>query len=187
MASITTILGTDSVSSSRIVINNNFAAIDAELLSISNVINPNAGTLELIGLITGGNLKIMYGAIETFKVNDADIQVNVPIEFNDDVIIKKGIIHSISQGATSLPSVGEYSHSTYLLNASSFTTPKTLAAADPGQEITLISIGGSITLSNTNIVGPSQNVVILQNGSITLRYISGNFYIVSVVNCTIVY
>ena len=187
MASITTILGTDSVSSSRIVINTNFASLNNELADISNALIIDNGTLTLGGLITGGTLKINNGT-DTFKVNESDIEVNLPIEFNDDIIINKGIVYSVVTGVLSLPSTGNpYTYSTYLLDSNGFPGTISLSAADPGQEITLISQGGSVTLSNTNIAGPSENVVILQNGSITLRYISGNFYIVSAVRCTITY
>lgn len=191
MASITTILGTDSVSSSRIVLNNNFAALNTELSSIGALFNTSTQTITLTGLITGGTLKVNNATIDTFKVNTATIEVNLPATFSQDLIIGNALIHSVSNTpaspATTLPAANAYIYSTYVLAAASLTGTKTLAAADAGQEITLISIGGSITLSNTNIVGPAQNVVILQNGSITLRYIGGNFYIVSSNRCTITY
>jgi hypothetical protein len=191
MASITTILGTDSVSSSRIVINNNFASLNNELADISVALNADNGTLTLGGLISGGTLKISSNGGDLFRVNETNVKVNLPIEFDNNVIIKRGIIQqvqSIKLSVASLPSAGTpYNSSTYLLDASDFSNVISLSAAEEGQEITLIPVEESIILDNTNIFGPTQNVIILQNGSITLRYISGDFYIVSAVNCTITY
>jgi hypothetical protein len=187
MASITTILGTDSVSSSRIVLNNNFAALNGELANIASLFNTTSQTLSLTGQITGGSLSITNSGIEAFKVNNTEVISNVSATFTKEVVLGNALIHSVYDNAISLPLALAYDKTTYVLNAIVLSTTILLAAADEGQEITLIAEGGSITLDKTNIVGPSQNVVILQNGSITLRYISGNFYIVSAVRCTITY
>jgi hypothetical protein len=202
MASITTILGTDSVSSSRIVINNNFAALNSELADIATLFNTNAQTLTLTGLITGGTLKVNNGTIDTFKVNNADAEVNVPTTFNQDLIIGNALIHSVYYNATTLPAANAYVYTTYVLDATApaFTTPITLAAADNGQEVTFIVSGtpqttGSdpavspvIEFDTTNIAGTSV-VEVGENGSITFIY-NGNtseFHVVSVMNATVTY
>lgn len=193
MASITTILGTDSVSSSRIVINNNFAALNQELADIATLFDTNAQTLTLTGLITGGTLKVNNGTIDTFKVNNADAVVNVPITFNQDLIIGNALIHSVystGNGASSLPAANSYVYSTYVLDASMFSaTPTVLAAADNGQEITLIANGGSIDIDETNIAGVTSPIEIVDNGSLTLRYIEdlNAFFVIAFSNCSVTY
>lgn len=191
MASITTILGTDSVSSSRIVINNNFAALNTELAEIANLFNTTSQTLTLTGLITGGTLKVNNGTLDTFKVNNADAAVNVPITFNQDVTIAKGLMHSVYYNAATLPAANAYDYTTYVLDATAlaFASPVSLAAADQGQEITLIANGGSIDIDNTNIAGVTATIQISDMGSLTLRYIDNLslFFVVSATNATVTY
>ena len=191
MASITTILGTDSVSSSRIVINNNFAALNTELADIANLLNTTSQTLTLTGLITGGTLKVNNGTLDTFKVNNADAVVNVPITFNQDVTIVKGLMHSVYYNATTLPAANAYDYTTYVLDATApaFASPVSLNAADQGQEITLIANGGPIDIDNTNIAGVTATVQISDMGSLTLRYIDdlSFFFVVSATNATVTY
>ena len=191
MASITTILGTDSVSSSRIVINNNFAALNNELADIAALFNTTTQVLTLTGLITGGTLKINNGTIDTFKVNNADAVINVPITFNQDVIIGKALIHSVYYNATSLPAANAYDFTTYVLDASAtaFDNPVTLAAADNGQEITLIANGGTIDISQTGIASVTNDISISDGGSVTLRYIDdlNLFVVTSFVNAVVTF
>lgn len=191
MASITTILGTDSVSSSRIVLNNNFAAINSELSEIAGLLNTNAQTLTLTGLITGGTLKVNNGTIDTFKVNNADAEVNVPTTFNQDLIIGNALIHSVYYNSTTLPAANAYTYTTYVLDATAplFANPVTLAAADNGQEITLVANGGTIDIDETNILGVTAPIALSDAGSLTLRYIDdlSEFFVISSVNCDITY
>ena len=191
MASITTILGTDSVSSSRIVINNNFAALNQELADIATLFDTNAQTLTLTGLITGGTLKVNNGTIDTFKINNADAEVNVPTTFNQDLIIGNALIHSVYYNATTLPPANAYVYTTYILDQAAplFANPVSLAAADHGQEITLIANGGSIDIDETNIAGVTSPIEILDQGSLTLRWIDdvNLFFVITSSNCSIVY
>lgn len=191
MASITTILGTDSVSSSRIVINNNFAALNSELADISTLFNTTSQTLTLTGLITGGTLKINNGTIDTFKVNNADASLNVPITFNQDVIIGNALLHSVYYNAITLPAANTYTYTTYVLDASAaaFDNPVTLAAADNGQEITLIANGGTIDISQNGIASVTNDISISDGGSITLRYIDdlNLFFVTSFVNAVVTF
>lgn len=191
MANITTILGTDSVSSSRIVINNNFAALNNELADIAALFNTTTQVLTLTGLITGGTLKINNGTIDTFKVNNADAVINVPITFNQDVIIGKALIHSVYYNATSLPAANAYDFTTYVLDASAtaFDNPVTLAAADNGQEITLIANGGTIDISQAGIASVTNDISISDGGSVTLRYIDdlNLFVVTSFVNAVVTF
>ena len=188
MASITTILGTDSVSSSRIVLNNNFAALNDELADIANVLNTSTQVLTLTGLITGGTLRINNGS-DLFKVESNEINANLPIKLNQEVVLGDGLIYSIDVNPTSLPqSATDYQDTTYVLNSVVFNTTVSLAAASAGQEITLIANGGTITISNSNIIGVAASVVMSNGGSLTLRYITSTingFVIISAFKCTV--
>jgi hypothetical protein len=185
MASITTILGTDSVSSSRIVINNNFAALNAELADIAALFDTSAQTLTLTGQVQGGTLKINNGSIDTFKVNNSTAEVNVPVTFNQDVILGNALMHSFNIDVATLPGAGAYNHTTYILDATAFSNPILLADALPGQEITLIANGGTVEINTSNIAGITDIGELYSTGSLTLRYNdeTGFFYIISAHNC----
>lgn len=191
MASITTILGTDSVSSSRIVINNNFAALNNELGSIASLLNTTSQTLSLTGEVKGGTLRVNNGTIDTFNVSLTAIVANVEATFNEAVQLNNALILNIEDNVSVIPTSG-YTASTYVLDATTpaFSAPILLPAAENGQEIVLIAEGGSIFLDISNIAGVTDNIEIKANGAITLRYsgTTSEFYVISAMNvATITY
>ena len=200
MASITTILGTDSVSSSRIVINNNFNAVNVELGSFAALLNTTTQTLALTGEVKGGTLRVNNSTIDTFLVSTTDITANVEAIFNSKVTLNKGLVTKLENGITTLPIAGSYEASTYVLDATAaaFANPITLAAAEDGQEITFVVSGTPqitgavialvVAFDTTNITGPSA-VEVGQNGSITLVYngTTSAFHVVSAMNATVTY
>lgn len=187
MASITTILGTDSVSSSRIVINNNFGALNTELGQIAAVLNTTAQTLSLTGQVIAGTLVVNNGTIDTFKVTTTELIANVESTFNQKAFFNKGFVSAIEDGITSLPTTG-YDAATYILDATSFSSSIILSAAENGQEIVLIPSGGDIDLDVTNIAGAT-SINVMDGGSITLRYstVTNLFYVISAMNSAVVY
>jgi hypothetical protein len=192
MASITTILGTDSVSSSRIVINNNFAALNQDLADIQAFLNTTNQTLTLTGQIQGGTLRINNG-VDLFKVDAAEVNVNLPIKLNQNTYIEKGLMHNVYYNAITLPAANAYTYTTYVLDATNafWANTQLLAAAEDGQEVTFIANGGTqpIKFNQSMILGPTAIVQILTGGSLTLRYIANisKFVIVSSNRCTITY
>ena len=99
-----------------------------------------------------------------------------------------GLMHSVSgdpTAVTSLPSVEAYTKTVYILNAGPLSNPL-LPGADPGQQITFIASGGSITFNPSVFQGIS-SVSIAANGSITVIYIGAKFHIVASQRATIVY
>jgi hypothetical protein len=188
MASITTILGTDSVSSSRIVLNNNFAALNQELSEITGLLNTTAQTLNLIGLIKGGTLTINNGT-DLFKVGALLIESNKPHDFNQDVNIKGGLVHS-PVVISSIPT--GFGATTYICDVlepgSDFQNQVVLGTAKDGQEVTLIAKGGLVEVNNNNISGITDFVEIFDGGSLTLRYIGDIdlYCIISSFNCNLV-
>lgn len=192
MASITTILGTDSVSSSRIVINNNFAALNQDLADIQSFLNTTNQTLTLTGQVQGGTLRINNG-VDLFKVDAAEVNVNLPIKLNQNTYIEKGLMHNVYYNAITLPLANAYTYTTYVLDATNafWAGTQLLNAAEDGQEVTFIANGGTqpIKFNQSNILGPTAIVQILTGGSLTLRYIANisKFVIVASNRCTITY
>lgn len=191
MASITTILGTDSVSSSRIVINNNFVSLNDGLEDITALLDTSTQTITLTGMSTSASLKVRENNVDLFKVESSEIVSNLPATFNGDVTLNKGLMHSVYYDATTLPLANAYEDTTYVLDATAaaFANSILLADADQGQEITLIADGGTIMIEESNIAGVTQPIEIFNQGTLTLRYINdvSEFFVIASSHCTITY
>jgi hypothetical protein len=187
MANITLIQGTDSVSSSRLVINNNFTSLNEELAAIAALFNTEQQTLILSGRITASLLRINNGTIDTLLVNNADIVANLPIVANESVTLNNALICNIEADVSSLPAANSYQSATYVLRGQLFPNPILLTDAIEGQTLTFIVDEEEVTFNTTNINGVS-SVTVPVAGSITLTMVGGAFYIVSnTSNTTIVY
>lgn len=187
MASITNLLATDSLASSRIVINDNFNSLNDELTDVTDLLDPTQQTLSISGGIQASGITLIDGSLK-FSVTSTDVTVGTGIGFTAGgvVVLEQGFRHSIVTGATTVPGAGQYFATTYGLDASAFGSAVTLAAGDAGQEITLIAEGGQIVIDHTNIAGAT-SVTILADGTLTLRYVGSFWYIISHVNCTVAF
>jgi len=184
MASITTILATDSLASSRIVLNDNFSALNDELTDVTSLLDPSNETITLSGAGQFSTLNVVSGGANRFVVNASDIVSSLPHTMEDELILENALRHSIISGATSMPAT--YEATTYVLDATALTGTNIVAAGDEGQEITLIADGGSVTIDPANIAGATA-IGINDNGTLTLRFHNTLWYIISDVNCTITF
>ena len=177
MATITTILGTDSVSSSRVTLNDNFAAINQELADIALLLDVLNETITLSGLAKFGSLNVANGKV---IANSSALTAAVATTINEKFTIGQSVFFSTTTGVTSLPAAGAFNAATYVLDGATIgATPVTLNAGLNGQEITLIVDGGTGTsISVANIAGPS-SITIANKGTLTLRYVGAKWYVVS--------
>jgi hypothetical protein len=185
MANITLMLGTDSVSSSRLVINNNFTALNEELAAIAALFNTEQQTIVLSGKITASLLRINNGTIDTLLVNAADIVANLPIIANSSVTLNNALVCKIETNVSLLPVADSYQSTTYVLAGQLFPNPILLTDAIEGQTLTFIVEDEEVTFNTTNINGVS-SVTVPVAGSITLTMVGGAFYIVSNTSNTVV-
>lgn len=185
MASITTILGTDSLASSRILINDNFSSLDDGLDQVTGLLDVQNQTLALAGSVSASELNITSSNSSLFVVNASNITASLPVTLENTLILEGGLIHTVA-AVSAVPTAGNYEKSTYLLDASGFSQPLVFPAGDQGQDITVIADGSNIQLDVTNIAGPTA-VTILPNGTLTMRYHNTSWYLISDVNCTITF
>lgn len=179
MASITTLLATDSLASSRIVLNDNFAALNDELSDIAGLLDTSAQTLTLTGSISGGSLALA----NVLTANSASINAAVPFTAEAEVILEEGFRHSIVNPAAQMPTT--YTATTYVLDGTQLSNV-TVSAGNSGQEVTFIAEGADVSVNmNTSDIAGATNITILQNGTLTLRYVGSFWYIISDVNCNI--
>ena len=68
MANITEILGTDSVSSSRPIINSNFELLNDELASVTALLNPTTLTLSGLASVSTSSLTVAQGGINLLLI-----------------------------------------------------------------------------------------------------------------------
>lgn len=186
MASITTLLATDSLASSRIVLNDNFAALNDELTDVTSLLDPTAETITLSGAGQFSVLNVVSGGSNRFVVNASDIVSSLPHTMEDELILEEALRHSVIAGATSMPAANSYAATTYVLDAAALAGTNVVNAGDAGQEITLIADGGAVTIDPANIAGAT-TVQINDNGTLTLRFHNNLWYIVSDVNCTLTF
>ena len=163
MASITTILGTHSLSSSRLTINNNFDNVNEELGLIANVLDTTSSTLSLTGAITAGTLSINTGTLNTFNVTASSLEAGVEATFKEAVILEKALQFTVGDTATfpAIPTLGVYIYTG--------TDDIVLGTAVNGQVLTIIAQNGfeiqGAGLANIN--GADTSIDVLVNGSIS--------------------
>lgn len=177
MASITTILGTDSLSSSRIVLNDNFQQMNDELISIGNLLNVNTQTLTLTGAVAASQLNISG----ILSADTTSVIVSKPTTINGALTLGDGLIQSVTAAAV-MPAT--YTSSTYVLDASVLSGVNIVTLGTEGQTVTFIA-SGNAQIDATNVAGVSATFTINDNGSLTLRQHSSLWYVISHFNTTL--
>lgn len=186
MANITTLLGTDSLSSSRIVINDNFTAVNDQIEDVASLLDVNTQTLELTGNVNAAGISLASGGTNRFIVNASGITLGLETTIGDTLILNNGLIHSVTESAiTTMPS--SYNFTTYFIDATATeiaTGANIVEAGNEGQEITLIAESGDVIISTENIAGAT-SLTIKDKGTLTIRWHANAWYIISSFNCTI--
>tara|TARA_A100001037_G_scaffold75702_1_gene67876 strand:+ start:604 stop:1125 length:522 start_codon:yes stop_codon:yes gene_type:complete len=164
---VTEILGTDSLSSSRITINTNFTTLEDEVSNITGYLDPTAQTLSGVD-ITGTSLTVS-GASALNVTTASTITTTGDVDFGASVI-KSGISGTV----TSL--TGTFSESMYLVDA---TNQVSLDNGVAGQEITLVFVSIGNNLDATNVAGATTITPQSANDTLTLRSDGSTWYIIS--------
>lgn len=172
MANIQQILGTDSISASRTVINDNFSAINAELIDISAYLDTTNLTLSSMTLVETDQLTVP---------NVADLSAggntfSVTTEFTAKLEASASFCRSGFVTVTNFPAALTDVHSTIVL-ASSISPFSLPVGTSDGQEITLVAsaaLSAAITDCATKILGAPTAVDFGGNGAtVSLRWSSG--------------
>jgi hypothetical protein len=169
MANIQQILGTDSISASRTVINDNFSAINSELGDILNYLDTTNLTLTSMTLIESNQI-VAIGAADLSASGNTFL---VSSEFTSSIEMSAAIFKSAYVDVTSFPSALTNVHGTIILDASAvaFNLPN---GASDGHEITIVSgaeFDGAIINASSAILGVISSVDFDKIGStITLRF-----------------
>lgn len=185
MATITELLGTDSLSSSRITLNDNFTAINDQLIDLANLLDVDSETLTISGGLNAASTLLTSNNTTHFEVTASSITMGEETTVTDTLILDGGFRKSVNTDTiTSMPTANNYDFTTYILDADAFTGTQVVNIGDEGQDITLIADGGSVDVDVTNIEGPT-TLSINDKGTLSLRCHDDAWYIISSFNCDI--
>lgn len=182
MANITEILGTDSVSSSRPVINSNFELLNDELASITALLDPTTSTLSNVTSVATDELSVTGAA--TITATAATFSVDAT--FNAAIKMGEKIVKSGTVGSAAIPSTdyapASIAAGTYFVDGN-FTIPAGLE----GQEVTIICKTTSLNILAAAGVSLAVTSILLagQNATVTLRCFNNTWFVISSYNATI--
>jgi hypothetical protein len=180
MATITTILGTDSISSSRTVLNANFDSLNVDLNEVMALLNADNQTIDLAGSAAFGSLVVTDILSATAA---GGLVCEKEATFNKAATFKS--IKLTVQAAGSLPAATSFEYSIYQVDTSS-TSAENLNDGVEGQEITIISNGGGSNCVITAVAATFKSdgaglatLTLTGNESAVLRFVNGSWYIIS--------
>lgn len=189
MINLTNILGTDSLSASRLTLNDNFKLIQDHLNSSESILNTQTGTLNLPGKAAAGSLEIRNNSqLEPLvaEMNSTSILLHKPVSVNKVLNVNGSIkenIHKISSN-----SIGEFTQldnsisNNIELNISVDSSEKKYRISDlaPGNKLTIVNTGTNIALIS-GLIGVS-HVKLLTYGTLEVIQTSIGTVLLSVNN-----
>jgi hypothetical protein len=184
MATIYSIKGTDSISSSRLNINDNFTNLNTSLVEIHSFFAVASQNLTITGTVTA--------ATGTFSGNvgvGGTLQATGLTSIVDLNTSGKTIKSGVAAASTTLPTAGGFTKSTYQVTAATGAgNTDALENGENGQEILIIAVGTDthkyvITPSSANINNVATAITLTvgddKKESVLLRYVGTKWNIIS--------
>lgn len=204
MANITEILGTDSLSSSRVTINENFAALNDDVFNLVSLVNIDNATIQDITSINAESLNLLDGAVSILNADASSMSVGVSTDFTgeaNEITVEGLLIQNSVKGSWASPynlgadSSGVLQWRTYIISTGTTNLP----AGIEGQEVTFINAvdsNVSLTSSNSDILGGWAAIQLAefdsgsgydgQGSSVTLRFVNGRWAIIGQYKITVI-
>lgn len=171
MASISLIQGTDSLSASRVTLNDNFTALNDELGLVTGLLDPTTSNLSGVNVIDATSVNVDGGSAASFastgNVLAVDTDVNGLLKINDGVLYD-------AETVAAMPTAMAYSSSSYIVTSAS----ADLYNAEEGQEITIIADAANVVVATSLIAGVTQ-LELPQYATATLRFHGANWYLIA--------
>jgi hypothetical protein len=172
--STTTILGTDSISGTRKIINDNFSIIKDEINSIETYFDPSAGTITELAEVTTNNLTVGTSSAK-LEITPSAFDITSDVEMTGNFTISGKILRNDIETVT----LDETSSSTNIgntttppaktiyrvTNADSSAITFTLFDGAPGQELIFVC---QATTNAVNFVADSSTSILLPSGNTTI-------------------
>jgi hypothetical protein len=171
---VTEILGTDSLSSSRVTLNDNFLDLQDEIQDLKALLDPQTNTLTGVD-ITANSITIS-GAPGTATLM-ATTATALTVTGDTDLkgaTIKSGAQGTIGAGITTMPTT--LADSTYFVDLASAGTLGLNTASSDGTEITLIAT----TTGNVDatLVAAATSIAMDAGNTLTLRFFVSDWYVI---------
>jgi len=93
MISVTTILGTDSLSGSRLVINDNFSILADEINAMEGYFDPSAGTIDGLTSLQTESLKVGLSTVR-LDINSSTFDIVADVDMVGDLDIQGSILRN---------------------------------------------------------------------------------------------
>lgn len=180
MATITTIQGTDSLSASRLTLNNNFAAINSDVVDLISLLDITTNNLTGVNAADVMTLSIAQGQSATFSsaLNELDA---TETRINGLATLGGGVVYGFENiGVTGMPANNAFTSSTYVID-SNVISNVSMNEAEDGQEVTLIASTGGVTVvpGSAPIAGVTASIALNQYNTVTLRYVGTSWYVIA--------
>lgn len=136
---ITEIFGTDSISASRLVINDNFNVLKDKINAIETYIDPDAGTIDGLYDIQSAALKIGPVGAPFLEITTSVFEINTNLTLSGSINIDGFLAIDKSYAITTNTVLSNIDFDTYVISQIGTTSiTVTLGAPSYGQEITFI-------------------------------------------------
>lgn len=171
MATISLIQGTDSLSASRVTLNDNFTALNDELGLVTGLLDPTTSNLSGVNSIDATSIDVDGGSAASFASTGNVLAVDTDV---DGLLkINKGAAYD-AETVVNMPNAMSYEASSYIVNNAN----ATLFNAAEGQEITIIANVALVSVDASLIAGVSQ-LDLPQYATATLRFHGATWYLIA--------
>jgi hypothetical protein len=136
---VTEILGTDSISASRLVINDNFNVLKDEINAIETYIDPDAGTIDGLYDLQTAALKVGPTGAPFLEITASVFEINTNLTLSGSINIDGFLAIDKSYAINVNTVLTSIDFDTYVISQTGVTSVTvTLGTPSNGQEITLI-------------------------------------------------
>lgn len=171
MATISLIQGTDSLSASRVTLNDNFTALNDELGLVTGLLDPTTSNLSGVNSIDATSIDVDGGSAASFASTGNVLAVDTDV---DGLLkINKGAAYD-AETVVTMPNAMSYESTSYIVNNAA----ATLFNAAEGQEITIIANVAVVTVDASLIAGVTQ-LELPQYATATLRFHGATWYLIA--------
>jgi hypothetical protein len=171
MATISLIQGTDSLSASRVTLNDNFTALNDELGLVTGLLDPTTSNLSGVNNIDATSIDVDGGSAASFASTGNTLAVDTDV---DGLLkINNGAAYDAETVAV-MPTANAFASTSYIMTGAN----ATLDVAEEGQEITIIASVALVTVDTSLIAGVSQ-LELPQYATATLRYHGAAWYLIA--------
>lgn len=171
MATISLIQGTDSLSASRVTLNDNFTAINDELGLVTGLLDPTTTNLSGVSNIDATSIDVDGGNTASFASTGNTLSVDTDV---DGLLkINNGAAYDAETVAV-MPAAMAFTSTSYIMTGAS----AVLDTAQEGQEITIIASAAMVAVDASLIAGVTQ-LDLPQYATATLRYHGAVWYLIA--------